>query len=56
MGDDLMAGLPGDLPTFQARFGTDAQVPRLSVPGALARGLLLCAAAATVARTTTRRG
>jgi len=25
MGDDLMAGLPGDLPTFQARFGTDAQ-------------------------------
>ena len=25
MDDDLMAGLPGDLPTFVARFGSDAQ-------------------------------
>ena len=25
MDDDLMAGLPGDLPTFIARFGSDAQ-------------------------------
>ena len=41
MSDDLMAGLPGDLPAFLARFGTDAQVPGLSVPGALARGLSL---------------
>ena len=25
MDDDLMAALPGDLPTFIARFGTDAK-------------------------------
>src|SRR5688500_20219773 len=25
MDDELMAGLPGDLPTFIARFGTDAK-------------------------------
>ena len=39
--DELLRDLPGDLPTFLARFGTDAQCRAYLVRAALAAGLSL---------------
>ena len=36
MDDDLLAGLPNDLPSFLARFGSDARCRDSLFPGALA--------------------
>ena len=41
MADELMRDLPGDLPTFLARFGTDAQCRAYLTYGRGRRGFLL---------------
>ncbi len=41
MADELLNDLPGDLPTFLKRFGSDARCRAYLVRAALARGLPL---------------
>ena len=55
MADELMRDLPGDLPTFLTRFGTDAQCRAYLVRARWPEGFR-CAAAAMSVPTATGRG